>query len=241
MQEVYKFPRTPHLPGSNVVDADRSLTSEEVAVLCRDCEVVIQEKLDGTCVGLFFEDADSSVLLKRGGVIGHREKDQYNVFRTWVQQRAVVLREALAKQHALFGEFLWQTHGLFYDRLPDFFIGYDLLDRISGAFLPSSVVKGKLNGVVERVPELWRGTVRTPEQLSRKIEEVATLPSAFGDRAEGVYVRFERDDQLVARAKYRKQGFQSGWHDGLPKRNCLAVRIGTTKLGIAARHKQGHE
>lgn len=207
------------------MDTDRSLTSEEVAVLCRDCEVVIQEKLDGTCVGLFFDEADTPVLLKRGGIIGHREKDQYNVFRSWVQLRAEPLHEALAKRHALFGEFLWQTHGLFYDRLPDLFVGYDLLDRTSGAFLPSSAVKRKLTGVVERVPELWRGTVRTTERLSRKIEELATLPSAFGDRAEGVYVRFERDDQLVARAKYRKQGFQCGWHDGLPKRNQLASDV----------------
>lgn len=43
--------------------------------------------------------------------------------------------------------------------------------------------------------------------------------------AEGIYVRFEKDDQLVARAKYRNQGFQSGWHDGLPKRNQLASDV----------------
>ena len=208
-----------------MVDADRSLSSEEVAVLCRDYEVVIQEKLDGTCVGLFFDEADSPVLLKRGGVIGHREKDQYNVFRTWVQRRAEPLHGALAKRHVLFGEFLWQTHGIFYDRLPDFFIGYDLLDRASGAFLSSRSVERKLHGVVERVPELWLGMVRTPEKLAREIAEVATQPSAFGVRAEGVYVRFEKDDQLVARAKYRNQGFQSGWHDGLPKRNQLASDV----------------
>lgn len=220
--QQYTFPRTPHLPGSNVVDTDRSLTSEEVAALCRDCEIVIQEKLDGTCVGVFLGEDKSAVLLKRGGIIGHREKDQYNVFRTWVQQRAEPLHEALAKRHVLFGEFLWQTHGLFYDRLPDFFIGYDLLERASEAFLVSSAVRQKLQNVVSVVPELWRGTMRTPEQLSGKIKEVATLPSAFGDRAEGVYVRFERDDQLMARAKYRNPGFQSGWHSGLPKRNQLA-------------------
>jgi len=223
--QQYKFPRTPHLPGSNVVDTDRSLTSKEVAVLCRDCEVVIQEKLDGTCVGLFFDEADTPVLLKRGGIIGHREKDQYNVFRTWVQQRAEPLHKALAKRHVLFGEFLWQTHGLFYDRLPDFFIGYDLLDRTSKAFLVTDGVRQELEGIVEVVPELWRGTVRTPDQLSRKIEDVAKRPSAFGNQAEGVYVRFERDGQLVARAKYRKQGFQAGWHDGLPKRNQLSSDV----------------
>jgi len=223
--QQYKFPRTPHLPGSNVVDADRSLSSEEVAVLCRDYEVVIQEKLDGTCVGLFFEDADSPVLLKRGGVIGHREKDQYNVFRTWVQKRADSLRVLTTDRLVLFGEFLWQTHGLFYDRLPDFFIGYDLLDRTSGTFLSSRSVERKLHGVVALVPELWRGMVRTPEKLAREIAEVATQPSAFGVRAEGVYVRFEKDDQLVARAKYRNQGFQAGWRDGLPKRNQLASDV----------------
>ncbi len=225
MDQQYKFPRTPHLPGSNVVDTDRSLTFEEVAVLCRDFEVVIQEKLDGTCVGLFFDETDKPVLLKRGGEIGNRERDQYNLFRTWVQQRADALRETLAKRHVLFGEFLWQTHGLFYDRLPDFFVGYDLLDRAAGTFLSSTVVKRRLHGVVELVPELWRGTMRNPKQLARTIAESAEHPSAFGDRAEGVYVRFEDEDQLVARAKYRNSAFQPGWHDALPKRNKLAPNL----------------
>lgn len=207
-----------------MVDTDRSLTTEEVTALCRDCEIVLQEKLDGTCVGVFFEEDESAVLLKRGGFIGHREKDQYNVFRSWVQERTASLRSALGNR-VLFGEFLWQTHGLFYDRLPDFFIGYDLLDRTREAFLASSAVRLELQGVVEVVPELWRGTVRTPDQLSSKIENIATRPSTFGDQAEGVYVRFERDGQLVARAKYRNQGFQAGWHDGLPKRNQLCSDI----------------
>ena len=106
-------------------------------------------------------DRRISVLLKRGGIIGHREGPIQCVPYAWVQQRAEPLHEALAKRHVLFGEFLWRTHGLFYDRLPDLFLGYDLLDRTSDAFLPSSAVKRRLTGVVERVPELWRGTVRT--------------------------------------------------------------------------------
>jgi hypothetical protein len=224
------------LPGSNVADTDRSLTSEEVAALCRDCEIVVQEKLDGTCVGVFFEEDESAVLLKRGGVIGHREKDQYNVFRSWVQERTASLCSALGNR-VLFGEFLWQTHGLFYDRLPDFFIGYDLLDRTSETFLVAGVVRQELKGIVGVVPELWRGVVRTPAQLSRKIEALAALPSVFGDSAEGVYVRFERGSRLVARAKYRNLTFQAGWHDGLPKRNSLADRTDKMKPATARKNK----
>lgn len=81
MHEEYKFPRTLHLPGSDVVDTDRSLSWDDVATFCHDCEVVIQEKLDGACVGVYFAD-EVPVLLKRGGLIGTREKDQYNLFRS---------------------------------------------------------------------------------------------------------------------------------------------------------------
>lgn len=48
------YPRTPHIPGGPVSDEDRTMAQDELSALCRTCQVVLQEKVDGTNVGIFF-------------------------------------------------------------------------------------------------------------------------------------------------------------------------------------------
>jgi hypothetical protein len=214
----YQFPRTPHLSGSSVVDDDRTMPTEQAAELCRTCEVVLQEKLDGTLVGVFFDESGQPVCQKRAGLLTVREKPQYNVFRNWVRERRDQLWEILSTRWVMFGEFLWQTHAIFYDRLPDLFVAFDLFDREANSFAGSKLVVRTLSGLVTVVPELWRGQTHNFRDLMARIQPHLSK-SAFGQSPEGVYVRFEQGQSLIARAKYRKSGFQPGWNAKHPERN----------------------
>jgi len=221
---AYAFPRTPHLPGSQVADDDGTMAQGELDELCRSCEVVLQEKLDGANVGVFFRSASEPVCQKRAGLLAGREKQQYNAFRNWVWEHVEGLWTALGTRWVLFGEWLWQTHAIRYDALPSFFIAFDLLDRGAGRFLASAAVREMVGGLVTTVPEFWRGRAGSAAKLAVLIPRLLVC-SAFANTApEGAYIRFERGGELVARAKYRRPGFAPGWQ-GKPRLNRLALGI----------------
>ena len=220
---AYTFPRTPHIHGSSVEeDDDRTMKREELDALCQACEVVLQEKVDGTNVGIFFRSAGQPVLQKRAGLLAGREKEQYNVFRNWVWRRAEDLWSVLGTRWVLFGEWLWQTHAVDYNALPSFLIAFDLFDRVAERFAASAVVRDTAGDVLATVPELWRGHVVSADALSSAVAS-HMVRSAFADSPpEGVYIRFERPGELVARAKYRRPGFEPGWR-GKPRLNRLVA------------------
>jgi len=220
--QAYGFPRTPHLPGSSVVDDDRTMKREDLDSLCRTCEAVLQEKVDGTAVGLFFRSASQPVFQKRAGLLTGREKKQYNVFRNWGWERVEQLWSVLGTRWALFGEWLWQTHAIGYDALPDFFLAFDLLDRASGRFSTAAAVRETVGDAVAVVPELWRGHVASAQELLVVVASHLTRSAFANTQAEGVYIRFERSDELVARAKFRRPGFEPGWR-GSPRTNKLVT------------------
>jgi hypothetical protein len=218
--QAYSFPRTPHICGSSVADDDRMLAQEDLDTLCRSCEVVLQEKVDGTNVGIFFQSAGQPVCQKRAGLLAGRERQQYNVFRNWVWERVEELWSLLGTRWVLFGEWLWQTHATYYDALPSFLVAVDLLDRASGRFSTSVVVKETVSEVVELVPDLWRGHVGSAEELSSLIPPFLVRAASANALPEGVYIRFERRGDLVARAKCRRPGFTPVWN-GRPRPNQL--------------------
>lgn len=83
--QFFAFPRTPHLAGSAVVDDDEVVNENALLslLLLRDREaaaedkrtaadpltLVVQEKMDGTNVSLYFDAEWSPVLQKRSGLI----------------------------------------------------------------------------------------------------------------------------------------------------------------------------
>lgn len=158
---------------------------------------------------------------KRAGLLAGREKQQYNAFRNWVWQHVDGLWNVLGTRWVLFGEWLWQTHAVYYDALPSFFVAVDLLARASGRFSASAAVNEAARGVLSVVPELSRGRIGSAEELSSLIPTFLVRSAFASGPPEGVYIRFERRGELVARAKCRRPGFVPGW-SGKPRLNRLA-------------------
>jgi hypothetical protein len=217
----FPFPRTPHLPGSAVVDDDRCIAPAEIRRLCETCDVVVQEKLDGANGSIFFESEGQPIVQKRSGRIGQHEKEQYNRFRSWTFEHASALWAILDLRWVAFAELLWSTHSIHYDRLPDYVIFYDLRVRSSGQYARADAVAARLGPGFAVVPTLWRGRLRWPFDPERDLRRFLA-GSAFRDGPpEGLYLRFESDERLVARAKYRLPTFVPGWQGGR-RRNRIA-------------------
>ena len=64
--DFVKYPRTPHLFGSKGTDDDKHLDPEESKAFIADSSLIVEEKLDGTNVGIHFTSSGRMVLQCRG-------------------------------------------------------------------------------------------------------------------------------------------------------------------------------
>ena len=208
MTEHISFPKTPHYSGSAVIDDDLTLSAVDFRRLAGDRVVRIEEKLDGTAVGISFENG-VPVLHKRSGLILTGEHPQYNAFRRYVFEHAESLYAVTGEEFALFGEWLYATHAIFYDALPSFLVAFDLARKCDRVFLASEHLVERCAEGVPIVPLLWTGTVDNMPSF-----EALSARSRFAEGpAEGVYLRVQDNERIIARCKWRRASFSCGRED----------------------------
>ena len=215
-----KYPRVPHLASSEAATAaDRVLSTDERRALLR-ADVVVEEKLDGANVMLWNEDGRVQCSLRSGPGSADRA-GQLGPLRAWVAERGDQLRTLLGDGAVLYGEWLWVTHTVAYDRLRSYLVGLDLR-RGDGSFLTVEKRNAACTAAgVECPPELYRG-------IPRRVEAIEHLlgPSRYGSfPAEGVVIR-PLDGSKPRVAKLLRPGFErladDAWARGRP-RNTLAA------------------
>jgi len=207
-----RFPAIPHLLGSTTSsDADVVLSAAQTrAVLARP--LVAHEKLDGFNVGLGFQRGLPVVHSRLHGVVPLRRLGPgFWPLVDYVFEHLAVLRRLLGDDTVLFGEWLEGVpSSLPYPRRKVPFVGFDLLNWRSRAFLPPDEARRRISRAgLPITPQLYRGTPRT---LERWI--ALTARSWFGGPAEGVVVtqgsrcfKFVRADFLkhpLTRPTYEK-------------------------------------
>jgi len=201
-----------------VVDDDEVVSLGNLkGLLATGTQVIIQEKVDGANVSVHFLNEETKwnpILQKRSGLIEAKgEHEQYEQFRKWVLSNVEKLWEVLGSEYVLFGEWLYCQHSVSYDQLPDFFIAFDLLEKKTEIFKSSSFLQQKLlDSNIQVVPVLLETT--SDDQLEGKLKELIQL-SKFSSQetAEGVYLRIENEDNVLARFKLRRKTFVAGRED----------------------------
>jgi hypothetical protein len=231
---MFKFPRTPHLEGSRKQQGDEDLDGVSFAEL-RGKAVVVEEKIDGANAGISFS-ADGELQLQSRGhylVGGPREK-HFNQLKTWASVHQDKLRDALSDRYVLYGEWMYAKHTCFYDRLPAYFLEFDVLDTETGFFLDTRTRRELLRGCpIVSVPVLKEGTVQKLEEVTRllvrsqyksdtwkeSLRQVALQERLDPDRiaketdssdlAEGLYLKVEAGGRVVDRLKFVRASFNN--------------------------------
>ncbi len=204
MRSFVKFPSTPHLTvleGASVRD-DKVLSVQERDQFLSH-EVVIEEKIDGANLGLSFDGDGNLLAQNRGSYIEFPPSGQWKPLTSWIDDRRDRLFDVLTNRFVLFGEWCFATHSVFYDRLPDWFVGFDLFDSQAKRFVNSETRHEMLALMnIHLVPQLADGCWSLGEALMLLQE------SRFGSApAEGLYLRFDGDDWLEQRAKIVRPDF----------------------------------
>lgn len=242
MSDAIKFPKTPRLS---------SLAGEDIYQTWRHAFVVVEEKVDGANVGIWFEDGEVR-LQSRGHVLrgGDRER-QFAPFHGWAAERMGALRAVLGGRYTIYGEWCFAKHKAYYDALPDWLLGYDVLDRDGGRFLGAAprdellaacgvaIVSRRWSGAFGKAPSfasfVGKSCYKTAEWRSALADEAKRVGVARpmdetddSDWMEGVYVRVEDDAGVVGRMKVHREGYgkvrSDHWRDRPLIRNRLASR-----------------
>ena len=159
-----KYPRTPHLFGSRGTDDDKHLGQRESLDFIADASLIVEEKLDGTNVGIHFTSAGRMVLQCRGHEITTGMHAQYDLFKQWTMGKRPVLEDDAGGPLLLFGEWLYARHSVHYRRLPHYFFEFDIYDKQRRVFLDLASRLEKLEGTgILTVPVVHRGPATADE------------------------------------------------------------------------------
>jgi hypothetical protein len=134
--EFFRFPHTPHLAwlGTGEPRDDKVLTPDEVESLLSH-NVTVEEKIDGANVGFSVDEEGNLQVQNRGSFLTPGNcPPQFKPIWRWLQSRKDALCDSLFPNLMLFGEWCYAVHTVRYSRLPDWFLGFDVFDRSSGAF-----------------------------------------------------------------------------------------------------------
>jgi RNA ligase len=209
-----KYPRTPHLFGSRGTDDDKHLGRDESLAFIADDSLILEEKLDGTNVGIHFTTSGRIVLQCRGHEITTGMHPQYDLFKQWTMGKRHVLEPMLEDRLILFGEWLYARHSMHYRGLPHYFFEFDIYDKQKQLFLDLGSRLAALDGTgFWTVPVLHRGAT-TAQELERLIgpsrfESVFENPKSgrTDNLMEGLYLRIEAQGHVTGRAKFVRPEF----------------------------------
>ena len=171
--------------------------------------MIVEEKLDGTNVGIHFTTEGDLVLQCRGHLINEGMHPQYDLFKQWAAAKRPMLEERLMDRFILFGEWLFAKHSIHYRRLSHYFYEFDVYDKEIEDFLSLEQRLVLLEGMnVPTVPVINRGSLGR-ERLAALIgrsrfdsEFDKPLTGQIDHLMEGLYLRTEANGVGTGRAKF---------------------------------------
>ncbi len=212
--DFIKYPRTPHLFGSKGTDDDKHLGEAESNRFIADASLIVEEKLDGTNVGLHFSGEGEMVLQCRGHLITEGMHPQYDLFKQWVAVKRHVLEQRLENRFILFGEWVYARHTVAYRQLSHYFHEFDIYDKQQQAFLDLVQRLTLLaDSGVQTVPVIHTGSLKRanlerligPSQFDSHFDN--PLTNRPDNLMEGLYLRTEANGVVTGRAKFVRPEF----------------------------------
>lgn len=122
----------PHLPGSRMGPADHHCHAGQAAICTqkvrdRHDTVIVQEKLDGSCVAVAKIDNKIYALGRSGYLAQTSNYKQHQLFAAWVRENEHRFNSALLDGERMVGEWLAQAHGTRYNLKHEPFVAFDIM------------------------------------------------------------------------------------------------------------------
>lgn len=233
MEQIYKYPRTRHLEGSREQLGDEDLKCVQLDEI-KGKYLVLEEKVDGANCGISFGGDGKMYLQSRGHFLngGYGER-QFDLFKLWAGCFEDRLCRLLEDRYVMYGEWLYAKHTVFYDRLPHYFMEFDIFDKQEGRFFSTQRRREFLSEVpfIRSVRVLAQGYYETLDEIKRWIgpslfisgepeqsfraqcqksdvePEQAVRQTDLTGIMEGIYIKVEEGDYVTDRLKFVRGSF----------------------------------
>ncbi|KIY63576.1 hypothetical protein CYLTODRAFT_402991 [Cylindrobasidium torrendii FP15055 ss-10] len=224
--DLLKFPRTPHLLNLGAATDDDVVLPPTNLI---QGHAVITEKVDGANMGFSLSpDRLSIVAQNRSHYVNPSSHAQFKKLGHWIEEHKHALIKILGRdahfpeRYTLYGEWLYATHSIPYTRLPDWFMAFDMFDRVTGTFCDRQTLVALLNDSgIHVTPTIYEGPMPPDAVLKDRVQQT----SAFWDgRIEGLYVKVEGDGVVKSRSKIVRADFIAGnehWNRGPLRLNAM--------------------
>lgn len=197
------------------VSGKRNLSKKEVQALLTG-HITVEEKIDGANVCILGLKDGTFRLQKRGSLVDKGEHPQFGRFKAWANEKFIPGVQYVPKDMYIYGEFMWATHHIYYDNLPDWFICIDIFvnnktNRFEYLNRESKEGFCKAWGI-EVVPLLFDGYVDSITE----IEDLVAGPSEYSTdhEREGIVVKNHRKQMKgkIVRPEFVKEINEDGVH-----------------------------
>jgi atypical dual specificity phosphatase len=206
---LIKFPRTPHALDLGGATRDDKVCSAGDLELLFGSQIYVEEKMDGANMGISISAEGKLIVQNRSHFITSSYHAQFAPLDKWIARHSSELWDILEPgRHVLYGEWLYATHSVAYSELPDWFVVYDLFDKMENKFISRPVLEDIFKSTSICIsPLIYSGEIK-----SRKIlESLVNGPSAFGaDKREGIVIRACEGRWLISRSKIVRSDFIPG-------------------------------
>lgn len=253
---LIKFPRTRHL--FNLGSASRDdlvMTDSEAKDFLNvnlqinknqeneeneeDEYIIIDEKIDGCSIGISINENNEFIVQNRSNFINSGYHPQFGLLDNWLYEHEDELKNIIRpNQDILFGEWVYAKHSISYNKLPDYFIAYDLYDAKNEEFIDRKLLIEKLSNIyliriIASIPRLSNYLISSLTNSSSNSNASFSSNSNFNDNfildkrnlltlinneqsiyyngpIEGLYLRKCKNGKTIARCKLVRKDFKCG-------------------------------
>lgn len=208
---IKSYGSIPHLPNSRLGEGEHCVPVGQAIIVTqkkRDKNdfIIVQEKLDGSNVGIAKINNEIVPLTRSGYVANTSKHEQHKMFYRWVMDNYMRFYNVLNEGERICGEWLAQAHGTEYDLKHEPFVAFDIM--IKDKRLLFNEVFNRLNGRFTMPSILSLG-----EPLS--VDVAMSILGDYGfhgatDKVEGAVWRLERKGEVEFLCKFVRQDKEDG-------------------------------
>ena len=148
-------------------------------------------------------------LIRKGRQLRNPSQEQFSIAFTWFYKNKDKFEKlnSMCDSVSVYGEWMVQQHGMVYDRLPDWFVAFDVYDWSVGKFFDPQKAYQHLKEAGFAAIQPTRYNLKSPDSL----ESLANMPSDFANaKREGIYLKISDESWVTQRFKMVRQGFDQG-------------------------------
>jgi ATP-dependent RNA circularization protein (DNA/RNA ligase family) len=229
--DIPHYPKTNHLAFSKEKEI-LNISDKKNFFHLEGKMVILEEKVDAQAIGVFFDEGLLHLLFRGQYYCPEKNillpKELHNCYE-YFKNNEELFFEILLEDKIMYGEWMEYLHTINYNKLPSYFLEYDIYSRKESIFL-STKKRQEILKPYKEIQSVYIHAKLNPFDFEefKNIININKL-SQYGDNLlhEGFYIKVEDEDKVLERFKWIEHKFfndlvsSNHWREKSLKKNSL--------------------